>query len=236
MSSRFATTSWTQVLAARDAPSSESRQALEGLCKSYWYPLYAFVRRQGHGPEEARDLTQGYFTQLLEKGYLEDFDPSLGRFRVFLKASVKNFLSKERDKAHAWKRGGHAHIVSLSADEVEGRYRYEPADRLTPEEIFERRWALTLLERALGKLRKEFEDGDRGKEFEKLKGYLTGEEIKVPYREVAKELGSSEPAVRTSVHRLRQRFGKILRQEIAETVASPNEVDDEMRHLLRVIA
>ncbi|HLE69127.1 MAG TPA: sigma-70 family RNA polymerase sigma factor, partial [Vicinamibacteria bacterium] len=148
------------------------------MCKSYWYPLYAFVRRQGHGPEEARDLTQGYFAQLLEKGYLEDFDPSLGRFRVFLKASVKNFLSKERDKAHAWKRGGHAHIVSLSADEVEGRYRYEPADRLTPEEIFERRWALTLLERALGKLRKEFEDGDRGKEFEKLKGYLTGEEIK----------------------------------------------------------
>ena len=131
---RFATTSWTQVLAAREAPSTESRQALEGLCKAYWYPLYAFVRRQGNGPEESRDLTQGYFAQLLEKGYLEDFDPSLGRFRVFLKASVKNFLSKERDKAHAWKRGGHARIVSLDADEVEGRYRYEPVDRLTPED------------------------------------------------------------------------------------------------------
>jgi RNA polymerase sigma-70 factor (ECF subfamily) len=233
---RFATTSWTQVLAAREAPSTESRQALEGLCQAYWYPLYAFVRRQGNGPEESRDLTQGYFAQLLEKGYLEDFDPSLGRFRVFLKASVKNFLSKERDKAHAWKRGGHARIVSLDADEVEGRYRYEPVERLTPEEIFERRWALTLLERVLGKLRQEFDEADRGQEFEKLKGYLTGEESKVLYRDVAEELGSSEAAVRTSVHRLRQRFGKLLRQEIAETVSSPNEIDDEMRHLLQVIA
>jgi RNA polymerase sigma-70 factor (ECF subfamily) len=233
---RFATTSWTQVLAAREAPSTESRQALEALCQAYWYPLYAFVRRQGHGPEESRDLTQGYFAQLLEKGYLEDFDPALGRFRVFLKASVKNFLSKERDKAHAWKRGGHARIVSLDADDVEGRYRYEPVDRLTPEEIFERRWALTLLERVLEKLHHEFEEADRGREFEMLKGYLTGEEAKVPYREVAAELGSSETAVRTSVHRLRQRFGKLLREEIAETVASPNEVEDEMRHLLRVIA
>jgi RNA polymerase sigma-70 factor (ECF subfamily) len=122
MSFRFATTSWTQVLAAREAPSSESRQALEGLCKAYWYPLYAFVRRQGHDPEESRDLTQGYFALLLEKGYLEDFDPSLGRFRVFLKASVKNFLSKERDKAHARKRGGHTQIVSLSTDEATGAF------------------------------------------------------------------------------------------------------------------
>jgi RNA polymerase sigma-70 factor (ECF subfamily) len=236
MSSRFVTTSWTQVLAARDAPSSESRQALEGLCNVYWYPLYVFVRRQGHPPEEARDLTQGYFAQLLEKGYLGDFDPSLGRFRVFLKASVKNFLSKERDKAHAWKRGGKAHIVSLDADDLEGRYRYEPVERLTPEEIFERRWALTLLERVLGKLQREFQDDDRGREFDRFKGYLTGDEVKVPYRELAAKLGSTEAAVRTSVHRLRQRFGNILREEIAETVASAKEVDDEMRHLLRVLA
>lgn len=236
MAYRFATTSWTQVLAAREAPSSESRQAFEGLCSAYWYPLYAFVRRQGHGPEESRDLTQGYFAQLLEKGYLEDFDPSLGRFRVFLKASVKNYLSKERDKARAWKRGGQARIISLDSNEVEGRYRYEPVDRLTPEEIFERRWALTILERVLGRLRLELEEADHGQEFEKLKGYLTGGESKVPYREVAAELGTTEAAVRTSVHRLRQRFGKLLRQEIAETVSSPNEVDDEMRHLLQVLA
>jgi RNA polymerase sigma-70 factor (ECF subfamily) len=233
---KFATTSWTQVLLAREAPSTESRKALEGLCRSYWYPLYAFVRHQGNDPEASRDLTQAYFALLLEKGYLKDFDPSLGRFRVFLKASVKNFLSKERDKALAWKRGGHAQFVSLSAEESENRYRYEPVDRLTPEEIFERRWALTLLERVMGNLRREFEGSGRAGEFEKLKGYLTGEELKLPYREVAKELGSTETAVKTSVHRLRQRFGKLLRQEIAETVSSADQVEDEMRHLLRMIA
>jgi RNA polymerase sigma-70 factor (ECF subfamily) len=153
MSSRFVTTSWTQVLAARESPSSESRQALEGLCEAYWYPSTPSFAGKVMPPEESRDLTQAYFAQLLEKGYLEDFDPSLGRFRAFLKASVKNFLSKERDKTRAWKRRGRAQFVSLSADEVEGRYRYEPVDRLTPEEIFERRWALTLIERTLSMLR-----------------------------------------------------------------------------------
>jgi RNA polymerase sigma-70 factor (ECF subfamily) len=211
-------------------------QALEGLCNVYWYPPLRLRPPSRAWAGGVPGLTQGYFAQLLEKGYLEDFDPSLGRFRVFLKASVKNFLSKERDKAHTWKRGGQARFVSLDADEVEGRYRYEPVDRLTPEEIFERRWALTILERALGKLRQELEEADRGQEFETLKGYLTGEESKVPYREAAQGLGSTEAAVRVSVHRLRQHFGKLLRQEIAETVASPNEVDDEMRHLLRVLA
>ena len=233
---RWATTSWTQVLAARDAPSSESRQALEGLCQTYWYPIYVFVRGQGFDPEASRDLTQAYFALLIEKGYLEDFDPSLGRFRVFLRASVKHFLSKEREKGRAWKRGGHTQIVSLDAEEVEGRYRMEPVDRLTPEEIYERRWALTLLERVLGELRKEFEGESREREFERLKGFLTGEEPRLPYREVAAELSTSEAAVKTSVHRLRQRFGHLLRQEIAETVAGPEDVDDEVRHLLGVIA
>ena len=232
----FATTNWTQVLAARDAPSSESRQALEGLCRAYWYPVYAFVRRQGYDGEESLDLTQAYFAQLLEKGYLEDFDPSLGRFRVFLKASVKHFLSKEREKARAWKRGGHAEIVSLDAEDVEGRYRHEPVDRVTPEQIFERRWALTVLERVLGKLRQEFAEAGHEQDFERLKGFLTGEQPKLPYRQVAAELRTSEAAVKASVHRLRQRFGKLLRQEIAETVGSPDEVDDEVRHLLGVIA
>ncbi len=233
MSLRFATTSWTQVLAAREAPSSESRQALESLCKAYWYPLYVFVRRQGYGPEESRDLTQAYFAELLEKDYLEDFDPSLGRFRVFLKASVKNFLSKERDKARALKRGGGVPVLSLSADEGEGRYRYEPVDRLTPEELFERRWALTLLERVMARLEQEMTDAGRGEELEKLKGYLTGDTPKVPYRQVALELRTSEEAVKTSVHRLRRRFGAALRREIGETVSSPDEIDDEVRHLLR---
>jgi RNA polymerase sigma factor (sigma-70 family) len=232
---RWATTSWTKVFAARGTPSVESRLALEALCRAYWYPLYAFVRRQGHDPEDAQDLTQAYFAELLEKGYLGQFDPSLGRFRVFLMTSMKHFLSKEREKARAVKRGGRAVVISLDAD-VEGRLGLEPADRLTPEEIYERRWALTILERVLGKLRQEFKEEAREQEFERLKPFLTGEEPKVPYREVAAELGSSEDAVKSSVLRLRRRFGSRLREEIAETVASPEEVDEEVRHLLKSIA
>jgi RNA polymerase sigma-70 factor (ECF subfamily) len=235
MASRFATTSWTLVLAARGSASSESRLALEALCREYWYPLYAFVRRQGFDAEESRDLTQAYFAQLLEKGYLEDFDPAVGRFRVFLMTSMRNFLSKERDKAGAWKRGGRTEVLSLDAD-PEGRYRYEPADRLDPEQLYERRWALTLLERVLAKLGREQADAGREREFERLKGFLTGEEPRSPYAEVARELGSSEAAVKASVHRLRQRFGRLLREEIAQTVASPSEVNDEVKHLLGVIA
>lgn len=236
MRSRFATTSWTKVLAAREAPSTEGRQALEALCRVYWYPLYVFVRRQGHDADESRDLTQAYFAELLEKGYLEDYDPARGRFRVFLKASVKHFLSKQREKAQSWKRGGRAEVFSLDAQEVEGRYRFEPVDRLTPEEIFERRWALTVLERALAQLRREQAEAGRGKEFERLEGFLTGQETKAPYSEVAAELSTSEAAIKTTVHRLRQRFGQLLRGEIAETVSSPEEVDDEVKYLLGVIA
>lgn len=236
MQSRFATTNWTLVLAARDAPSTESRAALEALCRVYWYPIYALVRRQGHDAEEARDLTQAYFTELLEKGYLDDYDPARGRFRAFLKTSVKHFLSKQREKAQAWKRGGRADVVSIDAQAVEVRYRNEPVDRLTPEEIFERRWALTVLERALARLRREQEDAERGREFARLEGFLTGEQAGPSYHEVAQQLGTSEGAVKTSVHRLRQRFGQLLRAEIAETVSSPDDVDDEVKHLLGVVA
>jgi RNA polymerase sigma-70 factor (ECF subfamily) len=236
MQARFATTSWTQVLAAREGASTESRQALEGLCHVYWYPLYAFVRRQGHDAEDARDLTQAYFAELLDKGYLEDYDPERGRFRVFLAASMRHFLSKEREKARAWKRGGRADVISLDSQEVEGRYRLEPQDRLTPEQIYERRWALTVLERTLGRLGREQEDADRGREFRVLEGYLTGEKSRTSYREVAAELGTTEGAVKMSIHRLRQRFGQLLRAEIAETVSSPTEVDDEVKHLLGVVA
>ena len=236
MQSRFATTSWTKVVAARTNASTESRQALEVLCRTYWYPIYAFVRRLGHDADEARDLTQGYFAELLEKDYLDDYDPSRGLFRVFLKASIKNFLSKQREKDKSWKRGGRTNLLSLDAPDVEGRYRHEPVDRMTPEEIFERRWALTVLERALGQLRREHEDGGRSREFARLEGFLTGQETKTPYREVAVELGTSESAVKTTVHRLRERFGEVLRIEIAETVSSPDQVDDEIKHLLGVIA
>ena len=236
MQSRFTTTSWSKILAVRDAPSAEAREALEALCRLYWYPLYAFVRRQGHDADEAQDLTQAYFAELIDKDYLNDYDPSRGRFRVFLKVSVKHFLSKERDKAQAWKRGGRIEKLSLDARDVEGRYRQEPVDRLTPDEIFERRWALTVLERALGQLRREQAAIGRGREFERLEGFLTGQETKASYRDVAAELSTSEAAVKTTVHRLRQRFGQLLRAEIAETVSDSAEVDDEVKHLLRVIA
>jgi RNA polymerase sigma-70 factor (ECF subfamily) len=232
----FATTSWSQVLAAQGGSSTSSRKALEALCNAYWYPLYAFVRLQGYDPEQSLDLTQAYFTELLEKDYLKDVDPSLGRFRAFLKVSLKHFLSKERDKVQALKRGGQAKVISLDRQDAENRYRFEPVDRLTPEDVFERRWALTTIERVLGKLREEFSEAGKEEEFQSLKGYLTGEEPKIPYQNAAQELGMSEGAVKASVHRLRQRFGRQLRQEIAETVADPQEVDDEVRHLLRVIS
>lgn len=230
------TSSWARVLSAREGPTSATREALEGLCRAYWYPVYAFVRRQGNDAEDSRDLTQAYFAELLEKGYLHDYDPKRGRFRVFLMASVKHFLSKEREKALAWKRGGRADVVSLDAQAVDERYRYEPVDRLTPEQIFERRWALTVLEHALTRLRREQEDLDRGREFASLEGYLTGEQAHESYREVAERLGTTEGAVKTSIHRLRRRLGRLVRSEITETVTNPADVDDEVRHLLGVIA
>ena len=202
---RFATTSWTQVLAARDSASTESRKALDALCRSYWYPLYALVRREVHDADQAKDLTQAYFAELLDKGYLEDYDPARGRFRVFLKTSVKHFLSKERDKARTWKRGGQAEILSLDEYDLEGRYRHEPIDRLTPEEIFERRWTLTILDRVLKCLRQEQEKAGAGRQFARLEGFLTG--------------GT----------------GQMSYQEVAETLATPDQVDDEVKHLLRVV-
>ncbi|HEY7515677.1 MAG TPA: sigma-70 family RNA polymerase sigma factor [Vicinamibacteria bacterium] len=235
MQTRFATTSWTTVLAAQGASSTAARAALEVLCGVYWYPLYAFVRLQGHDAEEARDLTQAYFAELLEKDYLADYDPARGRFRAFLKVSVKNFLSKERDKAQAWKRGGRTRTFSLEAPDAEGRYRYEPVDRLTPEEIFERRWALTVLARALGRLREEQAEANRAKEFERLEGFLSGQGEGISYREAAGELETSESALRTTVHRLRRRFASLLREEVEGTVSSPQQVDDELKHLLRVV-
>lgn len=235
MGAKFATTQWSQVLAARDGADTEAHQALTGLCEAYWYPLYAFVRRQGYGPEESRDLTQGYFAYLLEKDILREVDPSAGRFRSFLLVTLKNFLSHERDKASALKRGGGTTTVSLDTAVAEERYHLEPGGDLTPEQVFERRWALTVVERSLARLQQETADGDRPELFDHLKGSLTGEEPHTPYKVVATEVGMTEVAVRGAVHRMRQRLGTYLRNEIAETVAEPGEVDDEVRHLLAVI-
>jgi RNA polymerase sigma factor (sigma-70 family) len=232
---RFATTRWSQVIAAGRAQSAASRDALSGLCEAYWYPLYAYVRRWGYGPDEAQDLTQEFFARLLEKHYLRDADPMRGRFRSFLLASLKHFLSNERDKAAAVKRGGRATIVALEVETAEGMYQLEPPDADTPEKVFERRWALMLLERTLARLRDEFAAGGRQQFFARLEGYLTGERETVPYAQLAEELGMSEGAIKVAVHRLRKRFGALLRDEIGDTVSEPAQVDDEVRELFRIL-
>ncbi|MFY9551391.1 MAG: sigma-70 family RNA polymerase sigma factor [Thermoanaerobaculia bacterium] len=235
MNGRFATTHWSLVLAARSGESVESRNALEALCAAYWYPLYAFVRRQGYGAEAASDLTQGYFARLLERRDLKQVDPSLGRFRSFLLASVKHFLSNELDRERAKKRSPDRPLLSLDAEGAEDRYRVEPTDELTPETLFERKWAATVLERTLTRLGQEWTGGERWKRFEKLRGHLSGDVPASSYRELGVSLDMTEDAVKVTVHRLRRRFGDLLRQEIADTVREPGDVDDEIRYLLGVL-
>ena len=235
MDGRFATTHWSLVLAARTGKSAESRTALEALCGAYWFPLYAFIRRQGYAAEEARDLTQGYFARLIEHRDLEDVDPALGRFRSFLLASVKHFLSNERDRESAKKRAPDRPLVSLDAQDAEGRYRFEPADDLTPEALYERRWALTVLDRVSARLRDEWSEGERARRFDALRGLLIGDDPGSSYRSLGESLGMSEEAVKVSVHRLRRRFGDLLRAEIADTVREPGDVDDEIRYLFGVL-
>jgi RNA polymerase sigma factor (sigma-70 family) len=230
----FPTTRWSRVLAARDGSDSEARQALETLCQVYWFPLYAFVRRQGHDPDEARDLVQAYFAELLEKAVLKDVAPGLGRFRSFLLTSLKHFLSHERARARTQKRGGETETISLDAAAT-AELDTELVDHLTPEQVFERKWALTVLERVLERVRQQALESDGEARYEALKPYLTGESLRTPYSEAAEKLGMSEGAVKTAVLRLRRSFGKALRAEIAETVANPDEIDDELRRLLAVI-
>lgn len=235
MSARVATTQWSQVLAARDGSDTGARAALESLCQTYWQPLYAYVRHQGYGPEEARDLTQGFFAELLEKDFLADVDPEKGRFRSFLLASLRHFLAHERDRERALKRGGGTTTLSFDVEAGEAGYALRPVEAKTPVDVFERRWAMTVLDRALGRLRRESAISGNEDQFEELKQYLTSARPQATYREAGEALGISEGAVATAVHRLRQRYGQCLRAEIAETVADPAEVDDELRHMLAVV-
>lgn len=234
MAAKFQTTQWSQVLAAGKGSETQGRAALETLCEAYWYPLYAYVRRQGHDPDESRDLTQAFFSHLLETDMLQVADPSRGRFRSFLLTSLKNFLSHERDKEGALKRGGGA--VTVSLDAAETRYDLEPAADTSPDVLFERRWALTLMERAMKALETESAAGQSPERLEHLKPYLTGSAPQAPYSEAAEALGVSEGAFRVAIHRLRQRYGELLRQEIGNTVAVDSEVDEELKHLLTVVS
>jgi RNA polymerase sigma factor (sigma-70 family) len=233
--SGFPTTAWTVVSRARSGVDSEAREALAFLCAAYWLPLYSFARRLGHASEDALDLTQGYFALLIEKDYLGDVRLREGRFRAFLLTSFRHFLSKERDRARALKRGGGRMLLSIDAHEAEGRHADEPLETLDPEALFERRWAHTILERAMARLRHEFAATGRTLEFEQLEEYLTGSEPRAPYQSAAERLGTTEGAIKKMVHRLRRRYGLLLREEIGATVADPDEIDPELRHLLATV-
>jgi len=220
------------VVAAADQGGEAAQVALADLCQAYWYPLYAFLRRRGHSAEDAADLTQGFFAVLLEKGYLADADPERGRFRSFLLTAIGRFASKEHDRAAAQKRGGGRLILSLDFGEGEKRYQREPADNWTPERIFERRWALTLLDRTLARLRQDHEAAGKLPLFEALKGFLTAEAAPGPLRQVAEQLGMTEGAGKVAVHRLRQKYRDLLRAEIAQTLGAAEDVEDELAVLL----
>jgi RNA polymerase sigma-70 factor (ECF subfamily) len=226
----FATTSWSVVVAARDGDAAQAREALATLCETYWYPLYAFIRRQGNSAQEAEDLTQEFFSRLLEKDFLEGVDRSRGKFRSFLLAACGHFLSNERDRARAWKRGGRCRIVSLDFAQAETQYALEAADRLSPDKLFARRWALTLLRNVLSRLRADYAARGKAALFDRLRVSLLGEDSE-PAASLAAALGMTAGAVRVAVHRLRQQFRELLREEIARTVDRPEEIEEEMRDL-----
>lgn len=231
----FPSTAWTAVSRARSGAEPGAKEALAFLCAAYWPPLYSFARRLGYSTDDAHDLTQGFFVLLIEKDYLGDVRLREGRFRAFLLTSFKHFLSKERDRARAVKRGGGRVPVSIDVGEAEAKHSDGPIDTLDPEALFERRWAVTILERAMARLRQELEQAGRGAEFEQLEGYLTGSEPQLRYYDVAERLETTEGAVKKMVHRLRRRYGYLLREEIGATVAEPADIDSELRHLLSAI-
>ncbi|MBI5383417.1 MAG: sigma-70 family RNA polymerase sigma factor [Verrucomicrobia bacterium] len=224
------------MLAAGRSDSTRARAALETLCRAYWYPLYAFVRRMGHTPHDAEDVVQAFFALCLEKNYLGAADRAKGRFRSFLLIALKRFLANEWDKARTRKRGGGARPISLDSLTAEQRYALEPADRLSADRLFERRWALTLLETVLARLGEEQAAAGRRAAFELLKDSLTSGERGTPYAALAARLSTSEGAVKVAVHRLRQRYRELLEAEIANTVSSPEEVIEERRYLFSVLS
>ena len=234
----FPTTRITLIQTARTGSGPRAQEALAILCRAYWYPIYACVRRFGFSADEAEDLTQGFFTRVLQKNYLGDFERERGRFRSFLLVALKHFIANHRDAARAQKRGGGVH-VTLPLDDLlhdaERRYSLEPRDNLTPERIFERQWALAVLTRVFEELQAEAVAAGRGAQFDRLKGLLVGEDSDIGYRALAAELETSEGALKVAVHRLRQRFKERLREEIAHTVTNPEDVGDEIRYLLAAL-
>ena len=227
--SQFPATRWSLVVAAGDPHRKEARSALVSLCESYWYPLYAYLRRRGYSSDQAQDLTQEFFVRMIEGRYLDRAEPEKGRFRAFLLTSLKFFVADEDDRRRARKRGG-GMVVPLEFSSGERRYQLEPAHDETPERIYERRWALSVLDRVVEKLRNEFVQHGRPDHFERLKVFLLGQSD-APYGALAQELNTSEGALKVAIHRLRKRYRELFRQEIADTVADPAAVESELRHL-----
>ena len=227
--SAFPTTRWTLVTAAADPERKEARAALVSLCECYWYPLYAYIRRRGYPADQAQDLTQSFFIRVLEGRYLDRADPDKGRFRSFMLSSLKFFVADEGDRQRAYKRGGGA-VVTLEFSVGEHRYQREASHDETPERIFERRWALLVLDRVVDKLRNEFLHHGRPEHFDRLKVCLLGRSD-APYAALAREMNTSEGAVKVAIHRLRKRYRELLRLEIADTVADPADVESELRFL-----
>src|SRR2546428_10526710 len=225
----FATTHWSVVLTAGQCASPQAAEALEKLCRTYWYPLYAYVRRHGHSPHDAQDLTQGFFARLLEKNWVGVADRERGKFRSFLLSLLNHYLGDERDRANAAKRGGGKVLISLDEQTAENLLSQEPASCLSLEREFEKRWAAALLQQAMMRLREEFETTGKGRTFDQLKLFLEGEASSGDYAAMAAGLGMSANAIAVSVHRLRQRYRELVRLGVGHTVASPNAVEDEMR-------
>jgi RNA polymerase sigma-70 factor (ECF subfamily) len=232
----FGTTHWSLVVAAAGGDVASARAALARLCETYWYPLYAFVRRKGHAPHEAEDLTQAFFAQLLEHNWLARADQSKGRFRSFLLTALNRFLANEWDRATSQRRGGHLRRVPFDVGNAESRFSLEPADTDTPEQEFERQWALAVLEHVLARLREEYVERGQAAMFDALKPSLVGSREAQPYARLASEMGTTEANVKVAVYRLRQRCRERLLEEISHTVASHDEVEAEVRHLFSVLA
>jgi RNA polymerase sigma factor (sigma-70 family) len=232
----FVTTRWSVVLSAQEKNSGQAATALEALCRTYWYPLYAYVRRFGRSAPDAQDLTQEFFARLLEKDYLRAADRTKGRFRTFLLVALKRFLANEWDRAQAAKRGGGNVAVPFDTAFAESRYAMDSAAAQPADREYEHRWAMTLLEQAMTRLRAEYERAGRTAEFEQLKEYLTAERGAIPYPVIATVLKVAESGARGAVHRLRKRFRELFREEIADTVSEPGEVEDEVRHVVAALS
>jgi RNA polymerase sigma factor (sigma-70 family) len=232
----FATTHWSVVLAAGQGQSAPAQQALEKLCRAYWYPIYAYVRRKGHKAEEAQDLTQEFFAQLIAKEHFRQADRNKGKFRGFLLSRLDFFLAREWTRAHRQKRGGEFTFVSMDSQSPEQRYLLEPADLETPEKKFLRQWALTVLKQAMNALERECEVHDKGSLFREAKSLISGDREGTPYPQISKNLNMSEGAVRVAVHRLRQRYGELVREEVGHTVTTEEEVDEELRYLFQILS